>query len=75
MEKERGITIINTDKTKQCDIHVVMCSLLVEMQETIDYLKESRDYWRKQGELKKVISYDTCISQMEDVLSGYKNYT
>ena len=23
MEKERGITIINTDKTKQCDIHVV----------------------------------------------------
>ena len=40
MEKERGITIINTDKTKQCDIHVVMCSLLVEMQETIDYLKD-----------------------------------
>ena len=24
MEKERGITIINTDKTKQCDIHVVV---------------------------------------------------
>ena len=23
MEKERGIKIINTDKTKQCDIHVV----------------------------------------------------
>tara|TARA_R110001606_G_C14880700_1_gene591237 strand:- start:146 stop:295 length:150 start_codon:yes stop_codon:yes gene_type:complete len=23
MEKERGITIINVDETKQCDIHVV----------------------------------------------------
>ena len=59
---------------KQCDIHVVMCSLLVEMQETIDYLKESRDYWDKNNEPKKVISYNTCISQIEDVLSGYKNY-
>jgi hypothetical protein len=75
MEKERGIKITNVDKQKQCDIHVVMCSLLIEMQETIDYLKESRDYWMKQDELKKVISYDTCISQMEDVLSGYQNYT
>lgn len=24
MEKERGITITNVDKKKQCDIHVVM---------------------------------------------------
>ena len=26
MEKERGIKIINVDKTKQCDIHVVVKS-------------------------------------------------
>ena len=62
-------------ENKQCDIHGVMCSLLVEMQETIDYLKESRDYWVKHEENKKVIAYNTCISQMEDVISGYKNYT
>ena len=65
----------NKETEKQCDIHVVMCSLLKEMQETIDYLKESRDYWMKKDELKKVIIYDTCISQMEDVIGGYKNYT
>ena len=27
MEKDRGITIINVDKQKQCDIHVVSSSL------------------------------------------------
>jgi hypothetical protein len=26
MEKDRGITITNVDKQKQCDIHVVKCS-------------------------------------------------
>tara|TARA_R110002096_G_scaffold381109_1_gene574979 strand:- start:351 stop:524 length:174 start_codon:yes stop_codon:yes gene_type:complete len=31
MEKERGITIINTDKTKQCDIHVVVDTLVCDI--------------------------------------------
>lgn len=75
MKTYKGNPFDKTEEKKQCDIHVVMCSLLAEMQETIDYLKESRDYWMKQDEPKKVISYDTCISQMEDVLGGYKNYT
>ena len=27
MEKERGVIITNIDKQKQCDIHVVVCSV------------------------------------------------
>lgn len=30
MEKERGITITNIDKKKQCDTHVVISSFLKE---------------------------------------------
>lgn len=65
--------IINEDK-KQSDTHDVMCSLIVEMQETLNHLKESKDYWLRNNEPKKVISYDTCISQMEDVVNGYTNH-
>jgi hypothetical protein len=42
MEKERGITIINVDDKKQCDIHVVMCSAcgekIPEHEKNIEHL-------------------------------------
>jgi len=62
MEKERGITITNVDKKKQCDIHVVTTRFspaIAEMKEAIlnDLKKLSKGY----GKLKWAISKDTEI--------------
>jgi len=41
MEKDRGITITNTDKQKQCDIHGVIKRLSI--QEVLNY--EIHSHW------------------------------
>jgi len=41
MEKDRGITITNVDKQKQCDIHGVISRL--SMQEVLNY--EIHSHW------------------------------
>ena len=39
MEKERGITITNVDKQKQCDIHSVVDSQFTEPKEVFEITK------------------------------------
>lgn len=39
MEKQRGINIVNVDKTEQCDIHVVSSTFVCE------HPKRQRDYY------------------------------
>jgi hypothetical protein len=50
MEKERGIKIINTDKTKQCDIHVVVDEFCPKCRSTD--VSEISDHYTKCGECK-----------------------
>ena len=69
MEKNKELST-----KKQCDIHVVMCSLLKDLKESTDYLEENKDYWIKQENKDKVIAYNTCIEQMELLYDNYKNY-
>jgi hypothetical protein len=55
----------------QCDKTAVMRSLLSDLKNTIDYLKETREWNVQQKNTDREIAYNTSIGLLEDL---YENY-
>lgn len=55
----------------QCDKTAVMRSLLSDLKNTIDYLKEAREWHVQQKNTDREIAYNTSIGLLEDL---YENY-
>lgn len=55
----------------QCDKTAVMRSLLSDLKNTIDYLKETREWNVQQKKTDREIAYNTSIGLLEDL---YENY-
>jgi hypothetical protein len=58
-------------QTPQCDKTAVMRSLLLDLKNTIDYLKETREWNVQQKNTDREIAYNTSIGLLEDL---YENY-
>jgi len=46
-------------------------SLKTEIKDTFDYLRDIQNEHRKTNSKSQVISYETCLSHFEDVLSSF----
>jgi len=69
MEKERGITITNVDKKKQCDIHVVSNC---KRDETLELLEEIMTKLKEANEEVENGIYDPMLEVAKHILNNYK---
>ena len=82
MEKQRGINIVNKDKPKQCDIHVVSSALGIVRPIAELYTPKQDAYWfeyiDKDGYTKafdkdqETYCEDCSFSRKEEILKGEK---